>query len=156
MPTISTRLNSSKEKMWASGLMQNQYSILNSTQWILIFTLLWSFCIHCVDNLLSHKLQKAMPSRTSSESLLKLHTDGKWSLESASELLHDLKEYHLCKGLFVGGKADAKDWWEELLIKGTIHLLKTFAIQIFMIVPHVTEVEQLFSKSQQHPRCQTL
>ena len=69
----------------------------------------------------------------------------KWSLESASELLHDLKEYHLCKGLFVGGKADAKDWWEELLIKGTIHLLKTFAIQIFIIVPHVAEVEQLFS-----------
>ena len=51
----------------------------------------------------------------------------------------------MCRGLFVGGKADAKDWWEELLTKGSIHPLKTFAIQIFMIVPHAAEVEWLFS-----------
>ena len=58
----------------------------------------------------------------------------KWNSETVSKLLCDLKEYHLCRGLFVGGKADAKDWWDELPTKGSIHPLKTFAIQIFTIV----------------------
>ena len=68
-----------------------------------------------------------------------------WSSNTASQLLDDLKQYHLCKGLFIGGKADGKKWWEELSAKGSQHPLKIFTIQILLIVPHTAEVEQLFS-----------
>ena len=56
--------------------MQNPYSTPNSTEWIPIFTLSHSFCIHCVNNSLSCKQQKAVPSKISARSLLKLCRDG--------------------------------------------------------------------------------
>ena len=68
-----------------------------------------------------------------------------WSAEVAMKLIDDLKQYHLCKGLFVGGLADAKEWWDGLPTTGTKNPLKLFATLILSIVPHAAEVERLFS-----------
>lgn len=68
-----------------------------------------------------------------------------WSVDVASMLIDDLKQYHLCKGLFVGGLADAKEWWDGVPTTGAKNPLKTFATLIFSIVPHAAEVERLFS-----------
>ena len=75
---------------------------------------------------------------------LKITQQWKWSSRVVALLLDDLRQYRLCKGLFVGGKADVRQWWEELPTKATSNPLKTFAIQIFLIVPHAAEVKRLF------------
>jgi hypothetical protein len=40
--------------------------------------------------------------------------------------------------------ANGKDWWENLPISGKPYSLKSLAIMLFSIVPHATDVEQLF------------
>lgn len=68
-----------------------------------------------------------------------------WGLDRAQKLIDDLKQYHQCKGVFVGGQADAKDWWSSLGVQASQHPLKTLALIIHSIVPHSAEVERLFS-----------
>jgi hypothetical protein len=40
--------------------------------------------------------------------------------------------------------ANGKDWWENLPISGKSYSLKSLAIMLFSIVPHMADVEQLF------------
>ena len=64
-----------------------------------------------------------------------------WSAEVAMKLIDDFKQYHLCKGLFIGGLADAKEWWDGLPTTGTKNPLKLFATLILSIIPHAAKVE---------------
>jgi hypothetical protein len=68
-----------------------------------------------------------------------------WDAKTAGQMIDDMKEYHHCRGPFVGGCADAMEWWSSLPISSKQHPLKTLAITIFSIVPHAAEVERLFS-----------
>ena len=56
-----------------------------------------------------------------------------------------MKEYGLFAGKFRGGKANGKEWWEEIPADATQSPLKTLAITLFSIVSHAAEVEHLFS-----------
>ncbi|KAF7348928.1 DUF659 domain-containing protein [Mycena venus] len=69
----------------------------------------------------------------------------KWDSKQAGMLMEDLQQYYLCKGVFAGGTADAKEWWEGLPISGSKNPLKTLAVVLFSVVPHAAEVERLFS-----------
>ena len=62
-------------------------------------------------------------------------------MDVASMLIDDLKQYHLCKGLFVGGLANAKEWCDGVPTTGAKNPLKTFASLIFLIILHTTKVE---------------
>jgi hypothetical protein len=68
-----------------------------------------------------------------------------WDGDQALKLVENLKQYYQCKGPFIGGQANGKNWWESLPISMKTYLLKTLAITIFSIVPHSAEVEWLFS-----------
>ncbi|KAK7045151.1 ribonuclease H-like domain-containing protein [Favolaschia claudopus] len=69
----------------------------------------------------------------------------KWNANRAGLLMEDMQNYYLCKGVFAGSTADAKEWWEGLPISGEKNPLKVLAITLFSIVPHAAEVERLFS-----------
>ena len=45
----------------------------------------------------------------------------------------------------MGGKPGGKEWWESLETLADKHPLKAFTITILSIVPHLAEVECLFS-----------
>ncbi|KAK7039668.1 DUF659 domain-containing protein [Favolaschia claudopus] len=81
----------------------------------------------------------------------------KWNANRAGLLMEDMQNYYLCKGVFAGSTADAKEWWDirklahlgsariGLPISGEKNPLKVLAITLFSIVPHAAEVERLFS-----------
>jgi hypothetical protein len=69
----------------------------------------------------------------------------RWDAARAGNLMGDLQQYYACKGIFAGGTADAREWWDALPISGDKRPLKTLAIVLFSVVPHAAEVERLFS-----------
>jgi hypothetical protein len=38
----------------------------------------------------------------------------RWDEAEAKSLVHDLKEYHRCTGVFAGVQADTLEWWKQL------------------------------------------
>lgn len=69
----------------------------------------------------------------------------RWGKDMASRLLDDLQQYYRAQGPFIGGKANARDWWESINIDTSQHPIKLLAIKLALIVPHAAEVERLFS-----------
>ncbi|KAL4077443.1 hypothetical protein J3A83DRAFT_4356503 [Scleroderma citrinum] len=72
------------------------------------------------------------------EAALKITKQWRWSEALALSVVHNLKEYYKCSGVFVGGKADALGCAEK-------YPLKIMAITIHSIVPHAADVEHYFS-----------
>ena len=79
------------------------------------------------------------------EAALKIAKQWRWSEALALSVVHNLKEYYKCSGVFVGGKADALGWWESLPISAEKCPLKIMAITIHSIVPHAADVKCYFS-----------
>ncbi|KAL4066294.1 hypothetical protein V8B97DRAFT_2010064 [Scleroderma yunnanense] len=75
------------------------------------------------------------------EAALKIAKQWKWNEALTLSVVHDLKEYYKCSGVFVGGEADALGWWKSLPISTEKFPLKIMAIIIHSIVPHAADVE---------------
>ena len=90
------------------------------------------------------------------EAALKIAKQWRWSEALTLSVIHNLKEYYECSGVFVGGKVDALRWWESLPISAEKCPLKIMAITIHSIVPHATDVKCYFldlGGVQSHKRC---
>jgi hypothetical protein len=70
----------------------------------------------------------------------------KWKEADAQNLVEHLKMYYQCKEVFSGAQTNGLEWWENLSISAKSHPLKALAITILLIVPHVADVERLFSQ----------
>ncbi|RDB15798.1 hypothetical protein Hypma_003642 [Hypsizygus marmoreus] len=68
-----------------------------------------------------------------------------WSMDQATQLVTDIKDYYHGRGPFQGGHRNAAEWWGSLSVSVSKRPLKAFAIKIFKIVPHAAEVERFFS-----------
>ncbi|KIO06269.1 hypothetical protein M404DRAFT_138850 [Pisolithus tinctorius Marx 270] len=90
------------------------------------------------------------------EAALKIAKQWRWNEALAISVVHNLKEYYKCSGVFAGGEADALAWWESLPISAEKCPLKLMAITIHSMVPHAADVEHYFSDLggvQSHKRC---
>ncbi|KAI6154182.1 hypothetical protein BKA82DRAFT_4447900 [Pisolithus tinctorius] len=72
-------------------------------------------------------------------------TTALWSEAEAKNLVHNLKEYQKCTGVFAGGQPDTLEWWEHLPITAKQCPLKALAIVLRSVVPHAADVERYFS-----------
>ena len=68
-----------------------------------------------------------------------------WSEAAVQRLAQDLWDYHLAKVVYTGGREDGQKWWQELPLSAEEHPIEAMALLIFAIVPHVAELERLFS-----------
>jgi hypothetical protein len=50
----------------------------------------------------------------------------RWDGDRALKLVKNLKQYYQCKGPFIDGQANGKDWWESLPISAKAYPLKTY------------------------------
>ncbi|KAG2051180.1 hypothetical protein BDR06DRAFT_983641 [Suillus hirtellus] len=92
--------------------------------------------IHTLALFLHPICQKLAISQFMVETALDVAKQWRWDEQLAKSLVGDLKEYYKCTGIFVGGQADALDWWETL---------PALAIIIHSIMPHAANIEHYFS-----------
>ena len=79
------------------------------------------------------------------EAALEIAKQWRWSKAKATALSNDIDLYYQGKKPFIGGHADALEWWESLSCNSNEHPLKTLAIVLHSVVPHAAEIERLFS-----------
>ncbi|KAN0081360.1 hypothetical protein V8E55_008984 [Tylopilus felleus] len=63
----------------------------------------------------------------------------------AKSLVHNVKEYQKCTGVFAGGQANALEWWATLPVSAKQCPLKAMAVILHSVVPHAADVERYFS-----------
>ncbi|THU81496.1 hypothetical protein K435DRAFT_873280 [Dendrothele bispora CBS 962.96] len=76
---------------------------------------------------------------------LELAEKWEWSEPKAVRLVENIKDYQLCKGIFVGAHKDGLTFWQSFPVAADQVPLKQMAITLFLIVPHSADVEHLFS-----------
>ncbi|KAN0081258.1 hypothetical protein V8E55_008882 [Tylopilus felleus] len=69
----------------------------------------------------------------------------RWGEAEAKSLVHNVKEYQKCTGVFAGGQANALEWWETLPVTAKQCPLKAMAVILYSVVPHAADVERYFS-----------
>ncbi|KAL4062632.1 hypothetical protein V8B97DRAFT_1920845 [Scleroderma yunnanense] len=84
------------------------------------------------------------------EAALKIAKQWRWSEALTLSVVHDLKKYYKCSGVFVGGEANALGWWESLPISAEKCPLKIMAITIHFIVSHAADVKSDSSDPDDH------
>ncbi|KIK94709.1 hypothetical protein PAXRUDRAFT_142293 [Paxillus rubicundulus Ve08.2h10] len=76
---------------------------------------------------------------------LSIAKEWRWSEADAKSLIHNLKEYQKCTGVFAGGQADTLNWWDCLPVTVQQCPLKTLTVILHSVVPHAADVERYFS-----------
>ena len=69
----------------------------------------------------------------------------RWGEAEAKSLVHNLKEYQKCTGVFAGGQVNTLEWWETFPITAKQCPLKAMAVILHSVVPHAADVERYFS-----------